>query len=454
MSDGRSYTYAWSDRGEMLAEETQGVDVRTFTWDAAGRLVEATVFTLTTWFTYTGDGARVAVAVEGVGTTTYIPDRGGRILIESTATTSTRYLYGRDCLGEIRDGTLLYYLADGQGYVRQATDEDGAVVDAWLFTPDGGVMAGPQGPVSHLVCGGVYDWSTGLLYKGGRYFDPTLGIWLALGPLVVAQGWRERKKKGRRGMRGYVLVALLVVGIGGMLAACGPPGPWPTPTPCVDVQFVSLALAFNTGANTPWLLDRDGRQYRYLALGTETEDGVEFTGQALVSPNVMDESGLSEFHWLQVAQEDREREFEDGFVQRRGHGIGDGIDWMLDTADPYEVDGPVTTPGLWTVSESDKPACPLELGPGDTKKHGELLRVTVRDRYRMYLMWSPQGLFTPERATLGAITWGWTATVQRENPGAEWSTPEGYPDKEAGYATSEIPVWRGNVAALNWEPWE
>jgi YD repeat-containing protein len=28
VSDGRSYTYAWSDRGEMLAETTQGVDVR------------------------------------------------------------------------------------------------------------------------------------------------------------------------------------------------------------------------------------------------------------------------------------------------------------------------------------------------------------------------------------------------------------------------------------------
>jgi hypothetical protein len=39
--------------------------------------------------------------------------------------------------------------------------------------------------VSHLVCGGVYDWSTGLIHKGGRYFDPALGIWLALGPLVV-----------------------------------------------------------------------------------------------------------------------------------------------------------------------------------------------------------------------------------------------------------------------------
>ena len=79
-----------------------------------------------------------------------------------------------------------------------------------------------------------FSRSTGLLYRGGRYFDPTLGIWLALGPLVVIQGWRKRRKrKGRREMKWYVLVALLVVGVGGVLVACGPgsePTPWPTST--------------------------------------------------------------------------------------------------------------------------------------------------------------------------------------------------------------------------------
>jgi hypothetical protein len=42
--------------------------------------------------------------------------------------TRTRYLYGHGCLGEVRAGTLAYYLVDGQGYVRQTTDPAGAVV--------------------------------------------------------------------------------------------------------------------------------------------------------------------------------------------------------------------------------------------------------------------------------------------------------------------------------------
>ena len=34
---------------------------------------------------------------------------------------------------------------------------------------------GPQSPVSHLVCGGAYDWSTGRIYKGERYLWSLLG---------------------------------------------------------------------------------------------------------------------------------------------------------------------------------------------------------------------------------------------------------------------------------------
>jgi hypothetical protein len=199
--------------------------------DGAGRMTQATVFTLTTRFTYDGDGARRVVEVVGQGTTTYTLDyaRGNRILAETTPTSTVTYLYGHDCLGEFRDQEWLYYLNDGIGYVRQGTDEQSEVVSSWLFDPDGTVLEGPQGLVSHLICGGVYDWSTGLIFKGGRYFDPTLGIWLALVPLVVIQSWRGRKRR-RRGFPWYVVV-LVIVGVGGVLTACGKG----TPTPEGDI---------------------------------------------------------------------------------------------------------------------------------------------------------------------------------------------------------------------------
>jgi hypothetical protein len=80
----------------------------------------------------------------------------------------------------------------------------------------------------------VYDWSTGLLYRGGRYFDPALGIWLALLPLLVVQGGRKRQDQRR-----WVLllgVALLAVGT---LAGCGGGGETPAPTPTLCTPTVT-----------------------------------------------------------------------------------------------------------------------------------------------------------------------------------------------------------------------
>ena len=204
-------------------------------YDGAGLMIEARVFTQTTEFEYNGLGARLAVSVDGYGTTRYTLDyaAGNRILAETTPTETVSYLYpsaslgtgGHDCagsglpVGEQRGDELalsgaegwLYYLHDAEGYVRQGTDADGAIVSAWLFDPDGTVLEGPNGPLSHLVCGGVYDWSTGLIYQNGRYFDPNLGIWLALMPLMVVQGWRKRKDR-RYGHLWVLCVGLFVVG--------------------------------------------------------------------------------------------------------------------------------------------------------------------------------------------------------------------------------------------------
>ena len=227
-SDGRAYTYDWSNRGQMLTEWTEGLPVRTFDYDSAGRLAQARVLTLTTRFTYDGDGARRVVEVVGHGTTTYTLDygRGNRILAEETVTGTLLYLYGRDCLGQYEgaEDEWLYYLNDATGYMRQGADEQGEVMSSWLFDPDGTMLEGLQGLVSHLICGGVYDWSTGLIFKGGGYFDPNLGIWLALLPLVMIQSWRGRKRKRRRGMPWYVVAIFVCVGVGGMLTGCGGDG--------------------------------------------------------------------------------------------------------------------------------------------------------------------------------------------------------------------------------------
>jgi hypothetical protein len=102
--------------------------------------------------------------------------------------------------------------------------------------------------VTNLGCGDIYDWSTGLIYKNGRYFDPTLGIWLALASLVMGGGWfangHRRRRRGEKEKRYVLSLLLLLLAMG--LSGCGdtptpPPGtatpeatrecpPTPTPT--------------------------------------------------------------------------------------------------------------------------------------------------------------------------------------------------------------------------------
>jgi YD repeat-containing protein len=251
----RTYTYTWSARGQLLAEYTQGIPVRVFNYNGAGQMTEATVFTLTTQFRYNGAGGRVNADVVGHGATHVTLDTGGqRVLAETTPADAVQYLYGGDCLGEYRNGAWLYYLNDGSGYVRQGVDAQGEVVSSWLFDPSGTVLEGPEGPVSHLICGGVYDWSTGLLYQGGGYFDPRLGIWLLLAPLVVVQGWGKQRRK-----HPWVIVLLLVAGLSGTLAACQQtptpmptciPTNTPTPGPAPEQAFEGYHLILACGLNT------------------------------------------------------------------------------------------------------------------------------------------------------------------------------------------------------------
>ena len=131
------------------------------------------------------------------------------------------------------------YTYDGNALVRQTTDSSEAVTFAWTFSPEGAVVLGEEGPVSHLACSGdaVYDFSTGLIFKNGRYYDPGNGIWLTGSGVVAFFGVTRRKKNRHQRRREkklagidrvtwlWILILLVV-----LLAGCGS-DPTPTPIP-------------------------------------------------------------------------------------------------------------------------------------------------------------------------------------------------------------------------------
>ena len=250
VSDGRVYSYTWSAKGELLEEVTQGIPVRTFSYNGAGHLVEASVFTQTTVFTYNGLGIRVAMAVEGQPETRYVIDYvdGNRILAETTGADVVQYLYGaadQVCLGEINDDDeMTHYLPDASRQVRQTADDTGELTETWLYDPDGTVLEGSEGPITHLICNSVYDWSTGLIHTRGGYFDPRLGIWLMMTPLGIIGLWR-RRRRGR--FAGFDVLLLLVV-FGGLLVGCA--GQDPPESDCPPTPDISRPLELIVNATT------------------------------------------------------------------------------------------------------------------------------------------------------------------------------------------------------------
>jgi len=444
VSDGRTYTYTWSHRGQMLTEWTNGVPVRTFDYDGSGQMVQATVFTLTTDFVYNGLGARVAVSVAGQ-TTRYTLDyaAGNRVLAESTPTSTIHYLYGHDCLGQYTNAESLYYLPDATGYVRQGVDEDGAVVSVWLFDPDGTLLEGPEGLVNHLVCGGVYDWSTGLIYQNGGYFDPNLGLWLALMPLVVIQAWPGKKK--RRGGQPWVMVLCMGWLVIGTLTACGAPTPDPTPnptpteTPCTELPASPTLLDFRStepAPPAPYLFDDP------IMPAIELGDLAKFPDDTMwfmADFEIPDDETLNkgEIWFVQNVRLNRTRTFLDG----RREILGDNETWYLDTYIPYDAVPPDSV-GLFTAITSDAPSVALyEVNSlVDTPKH-TLSEVTVDENFKMFVGW--KWLETDSPIYLGMISWGWRAKAQYNRNTGKWDlakTPE--PDiwADKWRVPSELPV--------------
>jgi hypothetical protein len=152
------------------------------------------------------------------------------------------YLYGLECIAELVDtdepeSEWRYYHQDGNHLVRQTTNEQAEVTFAWTFSPEGAVVLGEKGPVTNLGCGAIYDWSTDLIFKQGRYFDPNSGIWLTMSGLVIYQGsWMpyNRQRKGSKNKkRLYWLLLLLLLVLTGCMT--GEPTPVVDPTQVVEV---------------------------------------------------------------------------------------------------------------------------------------------------------------------------------------------------------------------------
>jgi RHS repeat-associated protein len=213
LPDSSIRAYTWDARGNLTHDGTF-----TYTYNAAGRMVQATSLTSTIAYTYSADGLRVAQNVDGVETT-FAWDAVlsiAQVLATTEAGTAnpTRYLHGVDLVAEYRESAWQYPLGDSLGSVRQVVDAAGDVTYAAGYTPFGEVLwhAG-EATTAWGFTGEWQDPNVGMIYLRARWYAPAVGRFTRQDP------WRGNVQQPATGNP-------YVYGLNNPLTCTDPTGEW------------------------------------------------------------------------------------------------------------------------------------------------------------------------------------------------------------------------------------
>ncbi|MFD7130232.1 polymorphic toxin-type HINT domain-containing protein [Streptomyces sp. NPDC059894] len=184
-----SYTY-----NELGATETRVFTQGTTTtvdqkldWDDEGHLKTVTENGKTTSYTYDADGQRLT-RTDSTGTTLYLP--GGNELHVDTAgkATGTRYYSTGTQTVAMRTGsTLTFLLADHHGTTTTQVTADATQAitrrKTGIFGTSRGNQTTPWAGDKGFV-GGTKDTVTGLTHLGAREYDPAIGRFISVDPVL------------------------------------------------------------------------------------------------------------------------------------------------------------------------------------------------------------------------------------------------------------------------------
>jgi YD repeat-containing protein len=133
-SPAPAVSYTWDDNGNLT---NRGSD--TFAWDYEDRMVSGTVNSVTSTYTYRGDGLRDSRTV-GMVTTTFTWDiaAGLPVVLDD----GNQYLYGAGLSAMKQESAWSYYLADGLGSTMAVVDSSGTVQKSYQYDVYGEVTGG------------------------------------------------------------------------------------------------------------------------------------------------------------------------------------------------------------------------------------------------------------------------------------------------------------------------
>ncbi|MEV4760054.1 RHS repeat-associated core domain-containing protein [Micromonospora sp. NPDC049559] len=180
-SGTRQDTYGYDPTGNVTARPGQQLD-----WDLGGQLTKVTGTGGDTEFGYDADGGRL-IQRDSTGSTLYLDGQELRLTAATGSLTGTRYYgLGGDTVA-VRTGSGLTWLAsDDQGTAQVAVDSGTQRVTRRRQTPFGV----PRGtavafPGGKGFVGGTVDAAIGTTHLGAREYDPVLGRFISVDPLVA-----------------------------------------------------------------------------------------------------------------------------------------------------------------------------------------------------------------------------------------------------------------------------
>ncbi|WP_353505540.1 RHS repeat-associated core domain-containing protein [Verrucosispora sp. ts21] len=177
-----SYTY--DATGNLTSRPTPSAGTQTLTWDPEGHLETSTDATGETRYIYDADGNRL-IRRDPTGRTLYLPGQEIRYNASTGATTCTRfYSFAGSMVASRTSAGLTWLSSDHQGTATVAVEAGNQQATVRRQTPYGTPRGGtPAWPNDKGFVGGTID-NTGLIHLGAREYDPVLGRFVSLDPVM------------------------------------------------------------------------------------------------------------------------------------------------------------------------------------------------------------------------------------------------------------------------------
>lgn len=182
----RQSTYEYDASGNTT-QRTIGGNIQNLTWDATGKPTSVKDSAGETTFLYDAGGNRV-LRKDPEATTVYLPGMELSLAAGSSTVKATRYYShaGQTVAVRTDDDKLSFLAADHHGTGELAIDAATGAVTQRRFDPYGNERGKATGtwPGEKGFIGGTMDASTGLTHLGAREYDPQLGRFISVDPII------------------------------------------------------------------------------------------------------------------------------------------------------------------------------------------------------------------------------------------------------------------------------